>query len=157
MDLQLQGKRAVVTGGSRGIGKAIARSLLGEGVQVALVARGREALEATAAELARETGGRVVAVPTDTGDDASVTAMAETVRAAFGGVDDFHRQIDWVANACRTATPRPGGEPVRLPGERGMRRYREQQTNGVALFDGIMASLEPWAKKLEVATPKELA
>ncbi|HEY5861787.1 MAG TPA: Ldh family oxidoreductase, partial [Casimicrobiaceae bacterium] len=31
--------------------------------------------------------------------------------AAFGGVDNFHRQIDWVANACRTATPRPGGDP----------------------------------------------
>src|SRR4030095_4479627 len=77
--------------------------------------------------------------------------------AAFGGVEDFHRQIDWVANACRTATPRPGGEPVRLPGERGMRRYREQKAHGVALFDGIMASLAPWATKLDVAVPKEVS
>ena len=76
--------------------------------------------------------------------------------AAFGGVEDFHRQIDFVADACRTATPRPGGEAVRLPGERGMRRYREQKTNGVALFDGIMASLEPWSRKLDVAMPKEV-
>ena len=77
--------------------------------------------------------------------------------AAFGGVDEFHRQIDWVANACRTATPRPGGEPVRLPGERGMRRYREQKQRGVELFDGIMASLAPWATKLGVAVPKEVS
>jgi LDH2 family malate/lactate/ureidoglycolate dehydrogenase len=77
--------------------------------------------------------------------------------AAFGGVEDFHRQIDYVANACRTATPRPGGEPVRLPGERGMRRYREQKARGVELFEGIMASLTPWAKKLGVAVPKEVS
>ena len=76
--------------------------------------------------------------------------------AAFGGVADFDRQIDWVADACRTATPRPGGEGVRLPGERGLRRYREQRGNGVALFDGIMASLAPWAEKLGVPAPKEL-
>jgi LDH2 family malate/lactate/ureidoglycolate dehydrogenase len=77
--------------------------------------------------------------------------------AAFGGVDDFQRQIDWVANACRTATPRPGGAPVRLPGERGMRRYREQKERGVELVDGVMAALAPWAGKLGVATPKEMS
>ena len=76
--------------------------------------------------------------------------------AAFGGVADFHRQIDHVADACRTATPRPGGERVRLPGERGMRRYREQKAHGLELFDGIMASLAPWAEKLGVASPKEV-
>jgi L-lactate dehydrogenase len=77
--------------------------------------------------------------------------------AAFGGVEDFHRQIDWVANACRTATPRPGGDGVRLPGERGMRRYREQRAHGVELFEGIMAPLVPWAQKLRVAMPKEVS
>jgi L-lactate dehydrogenase len=77
--------------------------------------------------------------------------------AAFGGAADFDRQIDWVADACRNATPRPGGEAVRLPGERGMQRYREQRANGIALFEGIMASLAPWAEKLGVAPPKALA
>ena len=66
--------------------------------------------------------------------------------AAFGGTSEFDRQIDWVADACRKATPRPGGAPVRLPGERGMQRYREQRANGVTLFEGIMASLAPWAE-----------
>ena len=77
--------------------------------------------------------------------------------AAFGGTGEFDRQIDWVADACRKATPRPGGAPVRLPGERGMQRYREQRANGVTLFEGIMASLAPWAEKLGVTAPKALA
>jgi short-subunit dehydrogenase len=55
MNLELNGKVAIVTGGSRGIGKAIARELAKEGVNVAIVARGMEALEATANELTRET------------------------------------------------------------------------------------------------------
>jgi len=76
--------------------------------------------------------------------------------AAFGGVEDFERQIDFVAAACRGATPRPGGEAVRLPGERGLRRYREQKEKGVELFEGIMASLAPWGAKLGVAVPKEM-
>ncbi len=51
MDLGLQGKHAVVTGGSRGIGKAIARELAREGVDVAIVARNKGDLETTAREL----------------------------------------------------------------------------------------------------------
>ncbi|MBO0705773.1 MAG: SDR family NAD(P)-dependent oxidoreductase, partial [Candidatus Dormibacteraeota bacterium] len=45
MDLQLEGKKAIVTGGSRGIGKAVARELVAEGVDVALAARSAEALQ----------------------------------------------------------------------------------------------------------------
>ena len=56
MDLGLQGKHAIVTGGSLGIGKAIARELAREGVDVAIVARTKDGLEATARELAAETG-----------------------------------------------------------------------------------------------------
>jgi NAD(P)-dependent dehydrogenase (short-subunit alcohol dehydrogenase family) len=87
MDLQLKGKRAIVTGGSRGIGKAIARQLAEEGVDVAIAARGREALEATAAEIAKATGRRIVAVVTDMGDDASVAALVATAVRELGGVD----------------------------------------------------------------------
>jgi NAD(P)-dependent dehydrogenase (short-subunit alcohol dehydrogenase family) len=58
MDLGLQGKHAIVTGGSRGIGKAIARELAHEGVDVAIVARNKGDLEATARELAAETNRR---------------------------------------------------------------------------------------------------
>jgi L-lactate dehydrogenase len=75
---------------------------------------------------------------------------------AFGGVEGFVAQIDWLADACRRATPRPGGPPVRLPGEGGLRRYRDQQAHGVALFGSIMPSLAPWSGKLGVAMPHSM-
>jgi len=73
--------------------------------------------------------------------------------AAFGGGDAFARQMDWLVGACHDATPRPGGERVRLPGENAMKRRREQSANGVALFPSIMPLLQPWAEKLRVAAP----
>jgi len=87
VDLELSGKAAVVTGGSRGIGKAVARELACEGVDVAIVARGREALEETARELAQETGQRVLAVPADTGSDESVRAMVGEAAGTLGRID----------------------------------------------------------------------
>ena len=99
MDLELEGKTAIVTGGSRGIGKAIARELAIEGVDVAIVARGREALEATASELARETGRRFVPIVADTGDGDAVKAMVERAASDLGRLDIL------VNNAAR-----PGGQ-----------------------------------------------
>jgi len=87
MDLLLQGKHAIVTGGSRGIGKAIARALAEEGVDVVIAARNRDALESAAAELRAETGRRIVPLTVDTGDDASVNALIEGAIKGFGGID----------------------------------------------------------------------
>ena len=87
MDLELSGKTAIVTGGSRGIGKAIARELASEGVDVAIVARDRKALEATARELAQDTGQRIVPVPADTGNEESVRAMVRETVESLGHVD----------------------------------------------------------------------
>jgi NAD(P)-dependent dehydrogenase (short-subunit alcohol dehydrogenase family) len=87
MDLQLVSKRAVVTGGSRGIGKAVARVLAQEGCDVALAARTPEPLQEAAAELAAATGRRVVPVGVDTGSTDSVAAMVASVREQLGGVD----------------------------------------------------------------------
>ena len=83
MDLQLSGRRAVVTGASRGIGLAVARVLAAEGAEVALVARDVEALQRAAAQL----DGRAVIAACDTGDGAAVSAMAAQVTAELGGVD----------------------------------------------------------------------
>ena len=87
MDLELKGKRAIVTGGSRGIGKAIARQLAAEGVDVAISSRNQEQLRATAAELAKETGRRIIPIVADTSDRASVEALVKTAVAELGGLD----------------------------------------------------------------------
>jgi NAD(P)-dependent dehydrogenase (short-subunit alcohol dehydrogenase family) len=87
MDLGLTDRRAIVTGGSRGIGLATARALVAEGADVALVARDPDALARAAEQLAADSGRTVIAVPADTGDDASVTEMVEEVATRLGGVE----------------------------------------------------------------------
>jgi NAD(P)-dependent dehydrogenase (short-subunit alcohol dehydrogenase family) len=87
MDLELAGKTAIVTGGSRGIGKAVAHELAAEGVDVAIVARSAEALNQAAAELAESSGRRVVPIVADTGNDESVKAMVEQAASALGRLD----------------------------------------------------------------------
>ena len=73
---------------------------------------------------------------------------------AFGGLDAFKRQTDHMVNATHASKPRAGVERVRLPGEAGMRRLREQREKGVALYPTIMPKLVPWAEKLGVAPPR---
>jgi NAD(P)-dependent dehydrogenase (short-subunit alcohol dehydrogenase family) len=87
MDLELKGKRALVTGGSRGIGKVIAEVLLAEGVDVAILARGRDALEDTARSLSRTYGRPVLPLVADTGDKAQVDAAVRKAIESLGGVD----------------------------------------------------------------------
>ena len=87
MDLELTGRRALITGGSRGIGKAIARQLALEGCEVCLAARNAAALTATATELSSETGRRVATALVDTGSDESVAAMVAAATNEIGGVD----------------------------------------------------------------------
>jgi NAD(P)-dependent dehydrogenase (short-subunit alcohol dehydrogenase family) len=86
MDLGLEGKRAIVTGGSLGIGKAIARELAREGADVAIVARTKATLEAAARELAAETRRRVIPLVADVTSRAQVDAMAAQAAAQLGGL-----------------------------------------------------------------------
>jgi NAD(P)-dependent dehydrogenase (short-subunit alcohol dehydrogenase family) len=86
MDLGLRGKHAIVTGGSLGIGKAIARELAREGVDVAIVARTKDRLEAAARDLAAETGRRVIPLAADVTSRAQVDAMVAQAAAELGGL-----------------------------------------------------------------------
>src|SRR5207244_10070823 len=76
MDLGLTGKVAIVTGGSRGIGKAIAGELAREGADVAVCGRNQETIGEAAQSLAKAAGRRVVPVVADTTKRASVTERA---------------------------------------------------------------------------------
>ncbi|CAN5204297.1 SDR family oxidoreductase [soil metagenome] len=87
MDLQLKGKCALVTGGSEGIGKAIAMTLAKEGVNVAICARRLEPLEKTAEEIRNATGVTVVAITADLTKDADAKSFVETAAKKLGSLD----------------------------------------------------------------------
>ena len=72
---------------------------------------------------------------------------------AFDGLAAFKRQMDHMVHAAHSSKPRAGVTRVRLPGEAGVARLREQRAHGVALYPTIMPALVPWAKKLGVAEP----
>src|SRR6201999_4003627 len=86
MDLGLHGKHAIVTGGSRGIGKAIARELAREGVDVAIVARNKADLEATARELAAETKPRILPLVAHLTSKEQVERVVAEAGRQLGGV-----------------------------------------------------------------------
>src|SRR6266540_453398 len=86
LDLSLEGKVAIVTGGSKGIGKAIALALGGAGASVALAARNRSDLDQAVKEVVA-IGGSALAVPTDVTDPDQVQALADRTTEDLGGID----------------------------------------------------------------------
>lgn len=99
MDLGLAGKGALVTGGSRGIGLAVARALTAEGARVALLGRDVDALDAAAATLGDDT----VTVLADTTDDAAVRSAVDAAASSLG-------RLDIVVN-CAAPRATPGQTP----------------------------------------------
>jgi 3-oxoacyl-[acyl-carrier protein] reductase len=89
MDLGLQGKVAIVTGSSRGLGLASARALVAEGCHVCISARGEEALAEAALALAAVSSGgaEVLAVSADLGTAAGIARVVDATIGRFGGVD----------------------------------------------------------------------
>lgn len=87
MDLKLEGKRALVTGGSKGIGLAVARQLAREGVDVVIAARNQAELDAAAADITAETGRKAIGITVDTAENDSVKKLVAGTVEALGGLD----------------------------------------------------------------------
>jgi 3-oxoacyl-[acyl-carrier protein] reductase len=98
LDLGLKDRAAIVTGGSRGIGKACAKELLAEGAIVVLVSKSPDSNAAATRELGGLHPDRVLGVPTDLDDDAAVAAMTAQVVDRYG-------RIDILVNSAATVVP----------------------------------------------------
>ena len=96
---QLQGKNALLTGGSMGLGPYMAKSLAREGVNIALTARSRDKLEEVAADLQRF-GVKVRTFPADINDETSRQQMLDDVKAAFVDIDLLinNAGIEWISS-----------------------------------------------------------
>ena len=106
MELGLKGRAAVITGASKGIGKAIAQGLAAEGVNLVVIARGKELLDKAAEEIRKKSGVKVLSVAADITNSASVNAAAAAAKSeigpihivvnnAGGPIRRMDRQITW--------------------------------------------------------------
>jgi 3-oxoacyl-[acyl-carrier protein] reductase len=99
MELGLRDKVALVTASSKGIGRAVALALAGEGARVSICARGAPALEETARFIRRQTGAEVLATPADISTAAGVEQVVEATPSHFGRIDIL---------VCNVGGPPPG-------------------------------------------------
>jgi 3-oxoacyl-[acyl-carrier protein] reductase len=144
MDLGIAGRVAVVTGASRGIGRAVAEALAAEGVALVLAARGAADLERTAAEIAA-TGADVIGVPADALDPDAAAALAA---AAL----DRHGRVDVLVNNA-------GGDSGRLAfhdldDEAWERAYRLNVVSAVRLTRALLPSMREnrWGRIVNVSS-----
>ena len=144
MDLGLDGKRALVMGGSRGIGRGIAAALAGEGTRVAIVSRDQATLDRTAAEIAAETGGEVLAVAADLADRTALAAGFAAIEARLGGVDIL---------VNNSGGPPPSGV-VGVDPELWRRQFEMMVLNIIGLTDLALPGMRDrgWGRVLTVAS-----
>ena len=109
MDLGLKGLKAVVTGGTKGIGRAIAQTLAAEGAQVAICARNAEEVAASVAELSAR-GLKAFGMAVDVADGAALAAWVNAAAAAFGGLDIVVANVSALAIATDEAAWKKGFE-----------------------------------------------
>ena len=109
MDLGLKGLKAVVTGGTKGIGQAIAKTLAAEGAHVAVCARNAQEVEASVAEL-NALGIKAFGMPVDVSDAAALASWVNAAAAEFGGLDIVVANVSALAIAADEAAWQKGFE-----------------------------------------------
>ena len=126
MDLGLEGRVALVTGGSKGIGFGIARALAAEGAKVALASRNREAIDAAAAEL----GGQGFVFDSDDLD--AIPALLDDVEAALGPIDIY------IAN---TGGPPPNPDPLGFTPEEWQSAHRTLVLSPMTILQRLLPQM----------------
>ena len=109
MDLKLKGKKAIVTGGTRGIGRAIAEELAAEGADVAICARNKEQIGEAVAALAKK-GVKAWGSPVDVADTKALRAWIDEATSALGGLDVLVANVSAMAVAADEASWRKSFE-----------------------------------------------
>jgi 3-oxoacyl-[acyl-carrier protein] reductase len=139
MDLGLQGRVALVTGASKGIGRAIAAALAAEGASVAVASRSQERIEAAA----REIGARPYAF--DSADLDAIPALLEAIESDLGPIDIY------VAN---TGGPPPGVDPLGFTREQWQDAHRTLILSPMAIIERVVPSMcsSGWGRVLAVGS-----
>ena len=150
MDLGLKGKVAVVTGGSVGIGLAVADGLAAEGFEVVIAARGDERVRAEAARIAERRGVRTLAVACDLATRAGADRLIAETERAFGGADILINNAGAGSNETVMAAPDEKWQAywelhvmaaVRLA--RGMAPLMKKRGGGVILHTASICAAQP--------------
>jgi 3-oxoacyl-[acyl-carrier protein] reductase len=144
MDLGLTGKRALVMGGGRGIGRGIATALAAEGASVAIVSRNREALEKAALEIGDRTGAPMMAVAADLADHHGIAKAYHRIAEALGGVDILINN---------SGGPPPSGAAGIAP-EQWQAHFEAMVLNVIGLTDLALPGMRSrgWGRVLTVAS-----
>jgi NAD(P)-dependent dehydrogenase (short-subunit alcohol dehydrogenase family) len=150
MDLGLQGRAVVVTGGSGGIGAAIARAYGAEGADVAIAYHGnRDAAEQVAADAAKG-GGRTLVVQHDLADPASAGALARAVLDAFGRIDVLiNNAVHWGASA-----PDPSRRSEDVPDEQWLAVIRSNLEGALRTTRAVLPSMRSagWGRLVHISS-----
>ncbi|MGE3540569.1 MAG: SDR family NAD(P)-dependent oxidoreductase [Candidatus Tectimicrobiota bacterium] len=176
MDLGLHGKVALVTGGSRGIGRAVLHDLAQEGCQVAFSARGEEALRATEQEL-KALGAQVLAVQADMTQTDDIETLVNKTTERFGGVDILVNNVggsrggqtwdtadeEWaeVLYLNLFAAVRASRLVIPLMRKKGWGRIINitsiygREAGGAMTYNAVKASMNSWSKSLAKQLAKD--
>lgn len=178
MELGLEGRTAIVSAASRGLGYAVARELAGEGARVVICARGADAVEAARAKIAAETGAEVRAVAADLATADGIGAVWAAAARAFGQVDILvnntggppsgpFESLDWATwQAATDNLLRSTVELTRrvLPGMRERKWGRvlnvtsitvKQPVDGLMLSNSLRAAVTGFARTLATEVARD--